>query len=161
MANITLFDDEVVLYEGTATSNIYKGSLNITLTSYRIVVEKEKGIFKKEIELLDIISLESIKTYNDAAQIKQKGNSVEIQTKEKNITFSFSGLFEARKFVGKAVDATTGTTLAKRGAEKVKNAFNMIDDTLGVDTRDTIKSVLEQGIKGTVVNGIKNIKKDK
>ena len=161
MTTVTLFEDEVVLYEGTATSNTYKGNLNITLTSYRIVVEKEKGIFKKEIELLDTISLESIKIHNDTAQIKQKGNSAEIQTKEKNITLSFSGIFEARKFVGKTVDATTGTTLAKRSSEKVKSAFNMIDDTLGVDTRDTIKSVLEQGVKGTIVNGIKNIRKDK
>ena len=160
MRTITLLEDEVVLYEGMATSNEYKGSLNITLTSYQIVVEKEKGIFKKEIELLDTISLEDIKTYNDVAQIKQKGNSVEIQTKAKNITFSFSGIFEARKFVGKAIDIMTGTTLAKRNSDKVKNAFEMIDDTLGLDTRGAIKGILEQGVKGTIINGIKKTKKD-
>lgn len=158
MGTITLLEDEVVLYKGTATSNEYKGNLNITSTSYRIIVEKEKGIFKKEIELLDTISLETVKAYNDVAQIKQKGSSVEIQTKEKNITFVFSGIFEARKFAGKAIDATTGTTLAKRSSEKVKSAFNMIDDTLGLDTRGAIKSVLEQGVKGTIVNGIKKDK---
>ena len=43
MGNIALCEDEVVLYEATATSNEYKGSLNITLTSYKIVIEKEKG----------------------------------------------------------------------------------------------------------------------
>ena len=160
MSNITLLEDEVVLYEGTATSNDYKGSLHITLTSYQMVIEKEKGFFKKEIELVDTISLEDIKTYNDVAQIKQKGGSVEIQTKAKNITLSFSGMFEARKFVGKAIDATTGTTLAKRSSDKVKNAFEMIDDTLGLDTRGTIKGILEQGVKGTIINGIKKTKKD-
>ena len=90
MGNTTLLEDEVVLYEGAATSNKYKGSLKITLTSYKIIVEKEKGFFKKEIELLDTIALEDIKSYNEVAQIKQKGNSVEIQTVGKNITLSFS-----------------------------------------------------------------------
>jgi len=158
MGNTTLLEDEVVLYEGTATSNEYKGSLKITLTSYKIVVEKEKGFFKKEIELLDTISLEDIKSYNEVAQIKQKGNSVEIQTIGKNITLSFSGMLEARKFTGKAVNAVTGTTLAKRSSDKVKSAFDMIDDTLGLDTRGTIKGILEQGVKGTIINGIKKQK---
>lgn len=158
MGTITLLEDEVVLYNGEATSSEYKGNLKITLTSLQIVVEKEKGIFKKEIELLDAIALEDIKTYNDVVQIKQKGTSAEIQTKAKNITFTFSGLIEARKFVGKAIDASTGTTLAKRSSDKVKSALDLTDDTLGVDTRGTIKSVLEQGIKGILINGIKKKK---
>ena len=36
----------------------------------------------------------------------------------------------------------------------LKGAIDMVDDTLGVDTRGTIKGVLEQGIKGTLLNGI-------
>lgn len=158
METIALLEDEVVLYNGEATSNEYKGNLKITLTSHQIVVEKEKGLFKKEIELLDTIALEDIKTYNDVVQIKQKGASAEIQTKTKNITFNFSGLIEARKFVGKAIDASTGTTLAKRSSDKVKSALDLTDDTLGLDTRGTIKSVLEQGIKGILINGIKKKK---
>jgi hypothetical protein len=158
METIALLEDEVVLYNGEATSNEYKGNLKITLTSHQIVVEKEKGLFKKEIELLDTIALEDIKTYNHVVQIKQKGASAEIQTKTKNITFNFSGLIEARKFVGKAIDASTGTTLAKRSSDKVKSALDLTDDTLGLDTRGTIKSVLEQGIKGTLINGIKKKK---
>ena len=158
METIALLEDEVVLYNGEATSNEYKGNLKITLTSLQIVVEKEKGIFKKEIELLETIALEDIKTYNDVVQIKQKGASAEIQAKTKNITLNFSGLIEARKFVGKAIDASTGTTLAKRSSDKVKSAIDLTDDTLGLDTRGTIKSVLEQGIKGTLINGIKKKK---
>ena len=158
METIALLEDEVVLYNGEATSNEYEGNLKMTLTSHQIVVEKEKGLFKKEIELLDTIALEDIKTYNDVVQIKQNGASAEIQTKTKNITFNFSGLIEARKFVGKAIDASTGTTLAKRSSDKVKSALDLTDDTLGLDTRGTIKSVLEQGIKGTLINGIKKKK---
>lgn len=154
MANYELQSDEVVLYEGTATSKAYKGNLQVTLTSKKIIFEKDKGIFKKDRELVDIIMLENVKFYNDAAQIKQKGAEVEIQTVEKNLTIVFSGMLEARKFTGKIIDAVTGTTLAKRGSNKIKDAFSMVDDTLGLDTRGTIKGVLENGVKGTIWNGI-------
>ncbi|MBQ8559665.1 MAG: hypothetical protein IJ439_06770 [Tyzzerella sp.] len=154
MANYELQSDEVILYEGMITSKAYKGNLQLTLTSQKIILEKEKGVFKKERELLDIISLESIKFYNEAAQIKQKGTDVEIQTVDKNITLVFSSMLEARKFTGKIVDTVTGTTLAKRSSDKIKGVFNMVDETLGLDTRGTIKGVLENGVKGTILNGI-------
>ena len=158
MGNYELQADEVILYEGIATSKEYKGSLQLTLTSGKMIFEKEKGIFKKERELVDTISLENIKIYNNEAQIKQKGADVTIQTVEKNIPLSFSGILDARKFTGKIIDAVTGTTLAKRSSNKIKDAFNMVDDTLGLDTRGTIKGVLENGVKGTLLNGIKKKK---
>lgn len=154
MAKYELQSDEVILYEGMVTSKIYKGNLQLTLTSQKIIFEKEKGLFKKERELIDIILLENIKFYNDTAQIKQKGADVEIQTTEKNITLVFSGMLDARKFTGKIIDTVTGTTLAKRSSEKIKGAFNIVDETLGLDTRGTIKGVLENGVKGTILNGI-------
>lgn len=154
MANFELSSDEVVLYEGGVSSNQHKGSLLITLTSLKIVLEKEKGVFKKTRELVDVIELATIKFYNDTVQIKQKGSEVEIQTTTSNITFTFSGIFEAGKFKGKIVNATTGTTLAKRVSDKTKGAFEMVDETLGLDTRETIKGVLEQGVKGAIFNGI-------
>ena len=48
MTNFELLADEVVLYEGVVTSKNYKGNLQLTLTSHKIVLEKEKGVFKKE-----------------------------------------------------------------------------------------------------------------
>lgn len=158
MGNYELQADEVILYEGIATSKEYKGSLQLVLTSQKMILEKEKGIFKKEKELVDIIPLENVKTYNNEVQVKQKGTDVTIQTVEKNIIFSFSGMLEARKFTGKIIDAVTGTTLAKRSSDKIKDAFNMVDDTLGLDTRGTIKGVLENGVKGTLINGIRKKK---
>ena len=154
MTNFELLADEVVLYEGIVTSKNYKGSLQLTLTSHKIVLEKEKGIFKKERELVDVIMLETVKFYNNAAQIKQKNDTVEVQTTDKNIALVFSGMLEARKFTGKIVDAVTGTTLAKRSSDKIKDAFGMVDDTLGLDTRGTIKGILENGVKVTLLNGI-------
>ena len=154
MANFDLLANEVVLYEGTATSKAYKGTLQITLTSQKLVFEHEKGLFKKERELVDIIPLENVKIYNDTAQVKQKGTDVEIQTVEKNFTLVFTGMLDARKFTGNIINAVTGTTLAKRGSNKIKDAFSVVDDTLGLDTRGTVKGVLENGIKGTLLHGI-------
>lgn len=154
MDNFELLADEVVLYEGSVSSNQHKGRLLITLTSKKIVLEQEKGLFKKILELVDIIDLTTVKFYNDAVQIKQKGADVTVQTTSGNVTFTFSGMFEAGKFKGKIVDTVTGTTLARRVSDKTKGAIDMVDETLGLDTRSTIKGVLEQGIKGAIFNGI-------
>lgn len=80
MGNYELQIDEVVLYEGIVRSSTFKGSVRLTLTSKRMIFEKEKGLFKKELEVIDVILLENIKTYNNAVQVKQKGAEVEIQT---------------------------------------------------------------------------------
>lgn len=154
MGNFELLDDEVVLYEGSVTSKNYKGALQLLLTSAKIVIEQDKGVFKKTRELVDIVELAMVKFYNGVAQIKQHGNNVEVQATAGNIMFTFSNLFEARKFTGKAIDAVTGTTLAKRVSDKTKEAFDMVDETLEVDTRGTIRGVLERGVKGVIFNGI-------
>ena len=154
MKNYELHPEEVILYEGTATCKSYKGNLQITLTSKKIVFEKKKGLFKKERELVDTVLLENIKFYNNTVQIKQKGSVVEIQTIDQNLAITFSGIIEARKFTGKSIDAATGTTLAKRSSNIVKDAFAVVDDTLGLDTRNAIKGVLENGVKGALLNGV-------
>ncbi len=152
--NYTLEANEAVLYEGYVSCKDYKGTIYITLTSQKLVIEKESGVFKKVREIQDSIDLADVKIYNDAAQVKQKMGDVGIQTIAKNITFTFSGMIEARKFAGKLIDTVTGTTSAKRVSDRTKRAFEMVDDTLGLDTRGTIKGVLEKGIKGTLINGI-------
>lgn len=154
MGNYKLLVDEVVLYEGVVTSKNYKGTLQLTLTSQKIIFEKEKGLFKKERELIDVFPLDSVKVYNNAAQVKQKGDTVEIQTIGKNVSVEFSSMLDARKFTGKIVDAVTGTSIIRRGSDKIKDAFSIVDDTLGLDTRGTIKGILENGVKGTIINGL-------
>ena len=157
--NYTLQADEVVLYEGTAESKDYKGSIILTLTSQKLVIEKETGVFKKVRELVEQISIADVKIYNGAVQVKQRGSAVEIQTVPHNITLEFDGLLEARKFTGKIIDTVTDTTLAQRMSDKTKSAFEMVDDTLGLDTRETVKSVLDQGLIGTIMHGIGKKKK--
>lgn len=154
MESYELSADEVILYEGCVTSKSYKGVLQLTLTSQKIIIEREKGFFKRERETVDIIPLEAVKMYNGSPQLKQKGDTVEIQTTEKNVTIVFSGTLETIKFADKAVNAVTGTTLVRRGSDKINDAFTIVDDTPGLDTRGTTKSILEKGVKGTVINGI-------
>ncbi len=154
MTNYELQSDEVILYEGSVFCKEYKSRLQITLTSQKFILEKEIGIFKKEKQLVDIIPLEYVKIYNNTAQIRQKSSEVEIQTVTKNLTFAFSGILEARKFTSLIMNAVTGTTTAERGSNIIKNAFNLVDDTLGLDTKETIKGVIENGVMGTLLKGI-------
>lgn len=157
--NFTLQVNEVVLYEGEVESKDYKGKLILTLTSQKFVIERESGIFKKTRELVQEINLSDVKIYNGVAQVKQSGSNVDIQTVSKNFTFKFSGLLEARKFTSKIIDAVTESTVAQRVSDKAKDAFEIVDDTLGLDTRATVKNILEQGLIGTIFNGSSKKKK--
>lgn len=158
MENYELESDEVILFEDVVTHNKLKGTLQLTLTSRKIIFEKEKGIIKKEKILMDIINLEDIKIYNEKVQVKQKGLEVTIQTIKDNIIITFYGMLKANKFVGKLIDTVTGTTFTKRSTEKIKGAFNTVDDVLGIDTRETLKGVVENGITGTLLKGLKKKK---
>lgn len=155
MENYELALDEVILHEDTVTYSDFKGSLQLTLTSQKIIFKKEKGILKKEKELIDIINLKDIKIYNDKVQIEQKGVGVSIQTINKNIKISFYDSSKANKFKTNIIDTITGTTSAERGTEKIKGIINTVDDVLGIDVRDTLKGVIDNGIAGTLLKGIK------
>jgi len=124
-----------------------------------MIFEKQKGFIKKTKELIDIIPLDKIKVYNDSVQIKQKLNELQVQTLDKNFSIYATGMLEAKKIITKIIDTLTGTTISKRGSKKISEAIDLVDDTLGLNTRDTVKGVLENGIKGTLINGIKNKKK--
>lgn len=160
--NYQIEEDEVILYECSAG---YKGesdkniNIHLILTSKRMILEQEKGFFKKQKELIDIINLSDIKRYNGQVQCKQKSNELIFQTNKKNFSLSFDGLIEAKKVNTKILNATTGTTTIERGSEKVKNALNLVDETLGINPRGIAKGIIENGVAGTIINGLK--KKDK
>jgi len=148
MKNYELESNEVILLEDVVSHSDFKGSLHLTLTSLKMIFEKEK-------ELIEIINLEDVKIYNEKAQVSQKGAEVTIQTTNKNIKLTFEGMLKANKFVTKVIDTITGTTVTERSTNKIKGAINTVDDVLGIDTRGTIKGVVENGITGTLLKGIK------
>lgn len=157
--NYEILEDEVILYEGKVGYN--KNSLNtlFILTSKKMIFEKEIGLLKKTKELLDIIYLNDIKQFNGEIQSKQKLNEIQIQTISKNFSIYLSGMIEAKKVNSKIISASSGTTIAERGSEKIKGALGLVDETLGIDVRGITKGVVENGIKGTLINGIKKNKK--
>ena len=146
-------------YKSLVSGFIDDGLVDLTgLTSKKMIFEHTKDLFKKETEVVDVIPLETIKSYNGELQVKQHVSEIKIQTTEKDFTIYTSGIIEASKLATKIVSAATGTTIVKRGSEKVKGALNLVDDTLGIDTRGMIKGVSENGIAGTLLHGIKKKK---
>ena len=83
---------------------------------------------------------------------------MQIQTIKKNFSIIFDGLLEAKKVNTKILNAVTGTTIAKRSSNKVKGALDLVDETLGIETRGIAKGIVENGLKGTFINRIKKRK---
>lgn len=69
-------------------------------------------------------------------------------------SFSLPSKLEAVKFHNKIMELLTGKSMSIRNSEKFKSAVNIVDDTLGIDSLGTVTSVLQNGVKGTIFNGI-------
>ena len=74
---------------------------------------------------------------------------------EGEVYADFASGFEATKFYQNILQAMTGKTLATRSAEKVKSGIELVDNTLGINTVETVKGVLENGIARTFLGGFK------
>lgn len=165
MENYELAEDEVILLTTEVYYNDVEDKLLLTLTSKKIIIEKVEikkvSLLKKEEDkkIINIVNISDIKLYNNKVQVHQKNTEVYIQTIKNNFTIKFDNAIEAVKFVTKVTDVVTGTTMSDRGVKKVKNSFDKVDDVLGFDTRGTVKGVIENGITGTLLKGIK--RKDK
>ena len=154
MKNYNLRPDEVVLYSGDVQIEKHRGSIELTLTNYSlIIINTVKKMFSKEQVNVETFPVEQIKVYNGVPQIKQKFMYVEIFMTCGEITIGFQSKKEASKFVDAAMQLLTGETTAERGANKVKGAIGLVDKTLGVNTVGAVKSVLENGVVGTILGG--------
>ncbi len=168
MRTFEIADDEVILFQGYVYCN--DETENLTLTSKKIVLEKEEkvktGFIKSEknVILVDQLILENIKQFNGNYLVNQKGSNVSIQSVNKDYTITFEDILKAKVFVTKIMDALTAKSLSQRGVDKVKGAFNTVDDILGFDTRKTLKGTIENGINiniGGISFGKKKKKKNK
>ena len=89
-----------------------------------------------------LIPLESVKLYNGC--LRRSNKEVRYVSKYvqsgKNITIVFSGTLEARKFTAEIVNAVTVHDAWQRAwSNMIKDAFALVDDTLGLDTRGYIQ----------------------
>ena len=171
MERYQLQSDEAVLYEGEVIKvDKYKKesfmdsfstppTTELILTNKNIVLTTRiKKMFAKEQINVEVLSLTDIKIYDDMPQVKQNKINVEIYLTFGEIYLDFHSKLEATKFYQVAIQTLTGKSLATRGAEKVKGGIGLVDDTLGINTVDTIKGVLENGLAGTLFSGFKKNK---
>lgn len=163
MEHYLLQPNEVLLFEGIAyrknTKNI---KCKVLLTNlFLVYIITSKKLFAKQEVHVDSFPISDIKIYNDIPQIKQTGSIIEIYFLHNEEKLDFIEKREARKFINTAYELVTGKTFAKRGADKFKGAVKLVDDTLGISAVNTVKGVLENGIVGSVVGGIKHRKSEK
>ena len=165
MENYCLQENEALLYK----TKLY-GGIEVLLTNINLIlikttkVKEGKKIFAKEREETDVTVFPvcDIKLYKDIPQIKVKDSSVEIFFATSEEKLDFPSKIEAHKFVHIAYELLTGKSLATRGAEKVKKAISLVDDTLGFNTIGTVRNVMENGITGSLMGKIgKKIKNNK
>lgn len=150
MDNYSLKPDETILFQGDA----YDG-IQVILTNHNlIIVKKKEKLFSKTDVTVEVYPKEEIKIYKDVPQIKANNCNVMIYLLSKEIQIEFKTRGEVHKFTSAAFELLTGKTAFARGAEKVKNAVDVVDNTLGINTVETVKSVVTNGVIGCVTGGL-------
>ena len=149
MDNYSLKSNESLLFK----ANAYDG-IEVLLTNFNLVlVKRTKKIFSKEHTIINIYPIEQIKKYNGIPQIKKRSTSVEVFLTSCEIKVNFTSLKDTHKFVNTAFELLTGKSFSTRGAEKVKNTINLVDNTLGIHTVDTVKNIMENGVIDSIFRG--------
>jgi len=155
MKDYNLQPNEVLLYKGDAyRTGTNKGHVELLFTNlFLVLIIRSKKLFSKEEVYVETYPVQEIKMYSDVPQIKQESCHVELYFSHGEEAFDFSEKSEARKFVNIAFKLLTGKTIATRGAEKFNGAVGVVDKALGINTVDTVKNVLENGVVGSVLGG--------
>lgn len=84
--------------------------------------------------------------YEGVPQVKAKSNDVEIYLKTKELEFGFQSKSEVYKFRSAIIKLLTGKTGFERGADKVKDKIDVVNDTFGVDVVKSTEDVVKNGI---------------
>lgn len=164
MEHYNLRPDETLLFEdsGSVTGTIFGAARNsqsadIILTNLNLVlVLKTKKMFSKTTYETAVFPLSQVKIYNGEPQIKQKGTAVGCYLINLELKLDLDSILKAKKFVTKSYDVLTSKSVSQRGAGKVKGAIGLVDDTLGINTVDTVKNVFEKGVIKSILLGSKD-----
>ena len=158
MENYTLSEKEVVLYKGKISFENKNENTELILTNINLVfINKFKKIFSEEEITTLVYPISTIKTYEDIPQIKANGKRIEIYFIDNEIIFEFYSKSELQKFFNEINKLLTGQTNAQRNAQKIKNAINLIDDTLGINTVEVTCNALKDGLGNSVNKGLNKI----
>ena len=167
MENYNLKEDEVVLYKGYGHIANSKDSTQIILTNYNFVfITTQKKLLRHDDIIVETFAKEDVKWYEDKPHIKTNGKTVEMYFKTCEKDFVFSSKSELHKFTSQAIKLTTGKSTAQRTLEKAKNTIDMIDNSLGIDTRSAFSSkdsigsvVVKTGASAIIHTGAKLLSK--
>jgi hypothetical protein len=166
MKNFSLGSNEALLFEGSVvrknTTNSKAIRVSLYLTNLNLIFEiiHRKLFAKSEVEI-EYIPISQIKVYNDIPQIKTSGYEVTVFFLDHEEEYSFDERKEARKFTNISYKLITGKDLGDRGSEVVKAGLSKIDNALGINTMETVSGILERGVIGSVIGGIKGKKSSK
>lgn len=147
MEYYNLAEDEVVLYKGDVRFSGKTNLSQIVLTNKNLaIITKTKKLFDESEVEISVFSLDDIKIYEGAPQVKTKSSVVEIYLKTAEIELSFDSKSEIMKFQSAITKRLTGKTGFERGAEKVKDKINVVNDTFGVDVVKSTEDVVKNGV---------------
>lgn len=151
MEQYKLQPTEVVLFESPKVNvKDKKGKTWLILTNLNFIFETtEKKLFHKNYVTAECFTVDTVKIYNNAPQIKQKGCEVQIYFTNAERYVTFDSKNEAHKFTAKALELLTGKNAFFRGIDKAKKTVEAVDEALGIDTI---------GIASTVVQTAVNVK---
>ena len=155
MEEYVLQSDEVVLFKGDAFYGNQGTSCEIIQTNINlIVIFKTKKMFRKENVEIVTFPMDGIKYFKDAPQVKQKGSAVELSFSNAEVLLAFSSKSSANHFFRSVMEALTEDAIPPRAVGIVKDAIGVVDNTLGINTVETVVGVMGKGVAGTILGEI-------
>lgn len=124
--------------------NNNKGKLSLTITQNKLILEKEKGIFKKTKEIIDYINIKMIKTNKGNLKISRDNSKVTIETITGNIIIEFKDETESKDFI-KRINKIVNNN-KKIEMDKVTKLFKELGIVLttSLSLAKTIKELYEE-----------------
>lgn len=127
MNSFKLEGDESLIIETIVKYVQINSNVKLTLTNKKIIVEKEKGLFKKKFKVIEKILYDDIKVYKNKVQLKQNKSMVIIQTYKKNISLVCKNIFEARKLMEEIKTIKTGANWFERSKDKLNKVSQIVN----------------------------------
>ena len=140
MENYKLNKKEKIILEEMIGFNSKKINTKLTLTNERIFIEKEKGLFKKKLKLVETIYLEELKKENNKLKVKQNNNILEIETIYEPLTIYFEDSKILRTFIKEVENIISPS--------KIKEVLGFLND----NKKEIANVVVAMGELGIQIN---------
>lgn len=152
MSRYDLQSTEVIILEDEVNINDVENG--------RLILTNINVVFESENDSLEVCALGKIKYYNDKPYIVHKKERVTLFFEDTVVVLTFPSALRAMLFKEKLKELIMGQNIVLRSAGKVKQAIDVVDDTLGIDSVGTITGVIENSTGGKMFKKLdKRIKK--